>query len=321
MATDSENELKSHDTTVTRLILILSKLDENERPTQHELAEEFGVSLRTIQRDIGQRLTYFPIEKTSDGRLFFTEGFSLKRTSFKDIEMVLLSLSLSMVMDISPQFSASAHSLLGKLLVPNFSSSYLVKQDPYEKIDMDSSKMNELEFAIQNKRITNIKTTEQEFEVEPYKIVSFDETWYLFAKDTNDEKIKTFFISNLLHVEYSSKIFKAHRNIDKILQNANTAWFEDGVSYEVKVHVMQEIAHYFKRKKYFASQELVRENDDGSLVLSFSVSNDEELDNLIKSWLPHITVISPKRIRKKMLQELEDYIKILKNMNATQPDI
>jgi len=321
MATDNENELKSHDTTVTRLILILSKLDENERPTQNELAKEFGVSLRTIQRDVGQRLTYFPIEKTTEGRLFFTDGFSLKRTSFKDIEMVLLSLSLSMVMDISPEFSQSAHSLLGKLLVPNFSSSYIIKQDPYEKIDMDSSKMNKLEFAIENKRVTDIKTIKQDFLVEPYKIVCFDEVWYLFAKDLNDEKIKTFFISDLLEVEYSINIFKPHKNIDKILQKANTAWFEDGISYEVKVYVMKEIAHYFKRKKHFISQKLIRENDDGSLVLSFEVSHDEEIDNIIKAWLPHITVISPKRLRNKMLKELESYIEILKNMNMTQADI
>ena len=321
MATDSENELKSHDTTVTRLILILSKLDVNERPTQNELALEFGVSLRTIQRDIGQRLTYFPIEKTKEGRLFFTEGFSLKRTSFEDIEMILLSLSLSMVMDISPKFSKSAHSLLGKLLVPNFSSSYLIKQDPYEKIDMDSSKMNELEFAIENKRLTTIKINELEFLLEPYKIICFDETWYLFAKDLDDKKIKTFFISDLLHVEYSSRVFKAHKDIDKILQNAHTAWFEDGTSYEVKVHVMKEIAHYFKRKKYFISQKLIRENTDGSLVLSFVISHDEEIDNIIKAWLPHITVISPKRLRKKMQNELENYIKVLKTMNATQADI
>jgi len=321
MAIDSENELKTHDKTVTRLILILSMLDEKERPTQQELAEEFGVSLRTIQRDVGQRLGYFPIEKTRDGRLFFTDGFSLKRTSFKDIEMVLLSLSLSMVMDVSPQFSKTAHSLLGKLLIPSFSSPFLIKQDPYEKIDIDSLKINELEFAIENKRITNIKIAKQEFNVEPYKIVSFDEIWYLFAKDIYDDKIKTFFISDILYLEYKAKVFKAHKNIDKILQNANTAWFEDGISYEVKVHVMKEIAHYFKKKKHFASQKLIRENHDGSLILSFTISHDEEIDNIIKSWLPHISVISPKRLRKKMINELEEYIKVLKTINVTQVDI
>jgi len=318
---DSSKDLKSHDTTVTRLILILSKLDENERPSQSELADEFGVSLRTIQRDIGQRLTYFPIEKTVDGKLYFTDGFSLKRTSFEDIEMVLMSLSLSMVMDISPKFSQSAHSLLGKLLLPNFNTPYQIKHDPFESIDMDSSKMNELEFAIQNRRITTIKTAQDEFFVEPYKIISFDEIWYLFAKELESQKIKTYFISDILHVAYSPKVFIENKNINKILENAHTAWFEDGVQYEVKVNVMQAIAHYFKRKKHFNSQKLIKENSDGSLLISFSVSNDEEVDNLIKSWLPHITVISPKRIRKKILSELEDYIKIVKKMEMTQADI
>ncbi|QOY53253.1 helix-turn-helix transcriptional regulator [Candidatus Sulfurimonas baltica] len=317
---DSSNDLKSHDTTVTRLILILSKLDEDERPTQKELAQEFSVSLRTIQRDIG-RLCYFPIEKTDDGKLYFTEGFSLKRTSFEDIEMVLLSLSLSMIMDISPKFSKSSHSLLAKLLVPNFATPYLIKQNPYESIDVDSAKLNELEYGIENKRITTIMINKREFVVEPYKIISFDEIWYLFAKELESEKIKTFFISDISQVDYSQKSFTMKKPIDSILENVHTAWFDDGVQYEVKVKIMQPIAHYFKRKKHFVSQELVREDDDGSIVVSFKVSSDEEVDNLIKSWLPHIKVISPKRIRKKMLKELDEYVKSLKNFEMTHPDV
>lgn len=314
---DNSNDLKSHDTTVTRLILILSKLDEDEMPTQDELAQEFGVSLRTIQRDLG-RLCYFPIEKTKSGNLFFTEGFSLKRTSFEELEMILISLSLSMVMDISPKFLKSAHSLLAKLLVPNFSSPYLIRQDPFEAIDIDSLKMNELEFAIENKRITTIVIDKRKFTVEPYKIISFDEIWYLFAKELESEKIKTFFISDISHLDYSQKSFRMKKPIESILENVHTAWFEDGAQYEVKIKVMQPIAHYFKKKKHLASQELVREDDDGSLVLSFSVSSDEEVDNLIKSWLPHITVISPKRVRTKILKELDTYVKTLKNLEQIE---
>ena len=42
--------LKSYDKTLTRLILILTKLSNNERPTTKELSEEFGIGIRTIQR-------------------------------------------------------------------------------------------------------------------------------------------------------------------------------------------------------------------------------------------------------------------------------
>ena len=300
--------MKSYDTTVTRLILILTKLDNGERLTQSELAKEFGVSLRTVQRDLN-RLSYFPIEKNRDGTLQFIEGFSLKRTSFEEMEMLLMYLSLSLVVDISPKFSKSAHSLVSKLLVPNFSTPYLIKHDPYESIDMDSSQMNEIEFAINNKRIIHIKMHDSSHKVEPYKIVSFDEIWYLFAKELNTEKIKTFFISDITHIETTQKTFTLHRSVDSILENVHTACFEDGVQFDVKIKVMQPIAHFFKRKKHLASQETIEEYDDGSMLISFKVSAYEEVDNLIKSWLPHVEVISPAHLQDKIVDELEEYIK------------
>ena len=304
-------DIKSHDKTVTRLLLILSKLDEDKRPTQQELASEFGVSLRTIQRDIG-RLHYFPIEKTDEGRLYFTEGFSLKRTSFEEVEMVLLSLSLSMVTDASPQFSKASHSLLSKLLMPNYSSPYLIKHDPFEKIDIDSAKMNELEFAIEHNRETKITIKNQKsYVVEPYKIVSFDEIWYLFAKEIESQKVKTYFISDITAVDYSTKSFKLTKPIDAILENVHTAWFEDGVQFEVRIKVLEPIAHYFKRKKHLVSQKIIQENSDGSLEISFEVSSEEEVDNLIKAWLPHIIILSPQNMREKVAKELQEYLQLL----------
>ncbi len=60
--------MKSYDKTLPRLILILTKLSNDERPTIKELANEFGVGVRTIQRDIYERLAYFPIEKDSEDK-------------------------------------------------------------------------------------------------------------------------------------------------------------------------------------------------------------------------------------------------------------
>ena len=39
---------KTHDLTLTRLILTLTKLSNNELPTMNDLKEEYNVSLRTI---------------------------------------------------------------------------------------------------------------------------------------------------------------------------------------------------------------------------------------------------------------------------------
>ena len=55
--------LPSHDTIATRLSLILTKLNNGERFTAQELSEEFNVNLRTIQRDLNERLSALPIKK------------------------------------------------------------------------------------------------------------------------------------------------------------------------------------------------------------------------------------------------------------------
>ncbi len=303
---------KSYDKTLSRLIMILHKLDQNERPTQQELADEFNVSLRTIQRDIN-RLHYFSIEKNSDGTLQFVKGFSLKRTSFEEDEMMLMYLSLSMVTDVNSEFNKSANSLISKLLLPNVSSPYLVKQDPFEPIDMDSKLMNEIENAIEQQRISTLKLKRDVVEVEPYKVVSFDEIWYLFAKEVKSQKVKTYFISDIKAIETSQRVYKLEHNIDETLENIHAACFEDGVAYDVTIKVLEPIAHYFKRKKHLASQEILEEREDGSLIIRFVVSHDEEVDNIIKSWLPHIEVLTPERFRKQILEELEEYVTLLKS--------
>jgi len=55
--------MKEHDKTAFRLASILIKLNEGEHPSVDELAVEYGVHKRTIQRDINERLSYLPIQK------------------------------------------------------------------------------------------------------------------------------------------------------------------------------------------------------------------------------------------------------------------
>jgi predicted DNA-binding transcriptional regulator YafY len=45
-----------YDKILTRLVNILSKLNDGEALSVKELAEEFGVSTKTIQRDFNERL-------------------------------------------------------------------------------------------------------------------------------------------------------------------------------------------------------------------------------------------------------------------------
>ena len=74
----------NHDTLVYRLAQMLVKLNQGERLDPSVLADEFGVNLRTIQRDLNARFAYLPLQKT-DGRYHLDPTF-LGKLSTKDIE-------------------------------------------------------------------------------------------------------------------------------------------------------------------------------------------------------------------------------------------
>ncbi len=300
---------KDYDKTLTRLIGILSKLSNDERYNTKEFAKEFNVGVRTIQKDINERLLSFPIVKDNDGRFIFIDGFTLNKSLLSSDEMMLVSLSLSQLEDVR-DFDKITSTVFKKLLNPNMFNPYFIKQDDIEDIDIDSELIQTLEDAIKYQYHLQIDCPKGDIEVEPYKISNFDGIWYLFAKDETTQKIKTFMMSKIKKVKVlKNKHTKSQKDINHILEKIHSAWFEDGQSYDVKVKVYPNIAHYFKQKEYLQSQEIVEELDDGSIIVSFEVSHDEDIDNIIKSWLPDIEILEPKRYRDKIKKELTEYLK------------
>ena len=300
---------KDYDKTLTRLVGILTKLSNSEMPTSKELAQEYNVSVRTIQKDIKDRLYYYPIVKDSEHRYRFEYGYSLKRTTLTNDEMIFLNLALTQFEDVD-DIDKLKDSIYKKIINKNFYSPYFIKQDDLEDLDIHSLFISQLEQIIEDKEIVIITFTNKKRELELYKIAAFDGFWYLLAKDIEEQKVKVFRLSDIQHIEKISRYHQTtNKYVEEVLGRVHSAFFEDGNSFDVEVKVSQEIAIYFKNREFLESQEIVQENPDGSLIVRFSVTHDEDIDNIIKSWLPHIEVLKPTRYRKKLLNELKNYIK------------
>jgi predicted DNA-binding transcriptional regulator YafY len=303
---------KDYDKTLTRLIGILTWLSEGRLPTTRELAEEFNVTMRTIQKDIYERLVGFPIVRRSDGRFMFMEGFSLNKSLLGVEEMILIALSLSQF-DGGGYFENLSQNIVKKLLYPKLFNPYFIKHQKLEPLDTNSPIYNRLRQAIEEAAVVQIGFEEQWIDVEPYRLTNFDGFWYLFAKDIKAGKVKTWMLSRINNVRETDRRYSTpHKQIDATLNHVHSAWFEDGQVYEVTIKVHAEIAHYFKQKEFLQSQKILRTLDDGSLHVAFEVSHDEDVDNMIKAWLPHIEVIAPKRYRDKLLSEMQAYVDRLK---------
>ncbi len=304
---------KDYDKTLTRLIHILTKLANEEGPTTKELSEEFAVGVRTIQNDFKNTLGYFPIYRDSSNRYYFHKGFSLNRAFLDSDEMIVLNLALSQFDDVD-NMNKIKDNIYKKVVTKSFYNPYYIKQDDIENIDTDSQFIEELELNINGSEILRVELSTKTVDIEPYKIANFDGFWYLFAKDLSDNKIKTFKLSELNKLK---KIYKKHttplHQIEAILEKTHSAFYEDGNSFEVIIKVYPKVAIYFKNRDFLQSQKILKESEDGSLEVSFEVSHDEDIDNLIKSWLPHIEILKPQRFRDKLRNELKDYIKKVGN--------
>jgi len=305
----NDKKESNHDKTLFRLIDILQKISNDELPTTKELSNEYNVSVRTIQKDISTRLCGFPIERTKDNRLKFTDGYGLDKTELSKDEMILLQLSLSQFNDVT-DFDKISHKLYNKLLTTKFINPYFIKQEDIQDIDIDSILIEELELAITNKKHVILKCKHHTQEVEPYKIVSYDGIWYLFGKDEDDKKIKTFLLSNIKKtITLPKPHTKDSKDIEKILSQTHSAWYDDGTRYKVKVKVDSCIAHFFLQKDFLSSQNILETLSNGDLIIEFEITHDEDIDNIIKSWLPNIEVLEPKIFRDKIKKELENYLK------------
>lgn len=117
-----------------------------------------------------------------------------------------------------------------------------------------------------------------------------------------------YLISDIEALDVTQKFFQTNSGVEGILKSIQTHWYEDGESINVIIEVSKEISHFFRRKKQLPSQEIVEETSSGGLKVSFEVSHEEELDNLVKSWLPHIHILEPKHLQMKLVSELQRYI-------------
>ncbi len=67
-------------------------------------------------------------------------------------------------------------------------------------------------------------------------------------------------------------------------------------------------AFFFKNKNFLKSQKIMETKENGNLLLSYKITQDRELEELIMRWVPHLRVIKPASLRDKIEKDLRDYL-------------
>lgn len=292
----------NHDTLVYRLAQMLVKLNQGEKLDPVTLADEFGVNLRTIQRDLNERFAYLPLQKT-DGRYHLDATF-LGKLSTKDIERFA---SLAGVRGLFPSLSDE---FLRDIFDSRVQEALLIKGHHYENLAGKEQAFRVLEKAIvarQNVAFDYLKPegSKSYVSVSPYKLLNLKGIWYLAALD--GDKLKTFSFTKIEKLKLLDATFAWSKEIDAKLAMEDGIWFTES-QHEVVLKVSADVAGYFKRRKLIANQVIEKELADGGLLISAKVGHPNQVLPIIRYWMPHIRIISPDSWQQDLEQGIREYL-------------
>jgi len=301
-----------YDKTLRRLMVILKKLNDGESLSVKELAEEFGVSVRTIQRDFNEKLVpSYPIYQDKK-KWKMQDGFKIEK--IRDIEdKIVLDIIERITDGIGGKFASKSKNLLSKIKNDEYNPIYTKLN--IEDISDRLSDINLLENAIKNKQEINCQYIHNDNKytttIQPLKIVNFEGFWYLIA--LRDNKIRKYYFKSISNINQTDTKFEVDTKIDELLNNSISIWFnQEEEPFEVKLFATKVATKYFQRRK-LPTQTILSANQDGTMEFTLKITHEMEILPLVKYWIPHLHVLEPVWLRDEIKSDLENY---LKDMNG-----
>jgi predicted DNA-binding transcriptional regulator YafY len=297
----------------TRHAWIIERLNSGDELSITALANEWGISAKTLQRDFEKLTQMLPgfIERAPDAKRF------RKATSYhanNDEELVIEMLE-GMAQDIGGSFYTKAHQLL-KQLRQEVSTPYYMRigvEDISEKFEL----IRFLETAIQKRNSIafdyrrwyddkgELKHYEQ---VKPLKIIIFEGFWYLLVE--HESHYKKFYLKSIDNCIMNQEGFTLSKEMSSVIENSLGIWFNPDVEpFEVSLHVEKDILIYFDRKPISKTQKLYKKSD-GTAELILKITDKRELFAMMKYWLPHLRVLEPVALQEEFEGMMQKYLEV-----------
>ena len=296
-----------YDKILTRLTVILSKLNDGEALSVKALAEEFNTSDRTIQRDFNERLVSFPIYQENK-KWKMQEGFRVEKTKSLEDELVL-DIIEKITQSIGGKFATASHKLLSKIKNEDFNPIYTKLN--IEDITDKFSEIQILEHAIKNRLEVKCSYNNEKHEIytttlQPLKIVNYEGFWYLIA--LREDILKKYYLKNITNTKATEMKFETNTKLENLLDNSVSIWFQKDVEpFEVKIHANKTATKYFSRRP-LPTQSIESLNQDGSMEFVVKITNEMEILPIIKYWIPHMRVLEPEWIQEMIDEDLKEYL-------------
>ena len=287
--------MKEHDKLSTRLSQILIKFNNGDRVTIEDLAEEFGVSKRTIERDF-VRFSYLPIIK--ENKEYYLEDLAIGKLNFDDIK------NFAIFSGVKSLFPSLTKQFLAEILTDKINKAFLVSNSGFEDIEKKQEIFYNLTSAICDQKIINFFYNDKARVIKPYKLINTNGIWYLNA--TENEDIKTYTFSKIKSLKVTDEKFIQNINILKEIER-NEINFLSSITKEVHLQIDNSAKEYFLRKKVLSNMKIIDQTNE-YFIVSTNVAFDDEILNIVKQWIPYMQIIKPIELQYRLEDILKKYL-------------
>ncbi|MEE6076928.1 helix-turn-helix transcriptional regulator [Avibacterium paragallinarum] len=286
-----------------RISALLVDLNMGKRVDINQLAERFEVSIRTLQRDINERLDFLPWEELGP-RFYKLNRQKLDILTEEDIQRFALFASIS---NLFPSVDKAFYQ-------EKLTQSVQVKGFQYEDISHLKAQFDLLNQAIhESKKISfkykKLSTNQNSFyQISPYLLTNKNGIWYLVGTDNNqNDKQKTFCFTQISQLEVLSENFIPNQQFIEQIKSSDSLSHGNMIN-EVVIQVSAFAAPFFLRRNLLPNQKLLHKLENGELLLASENVNPLDILPIVQYWIPHLSIISPQNLQGELQNNLVQYL-------------
>jgi len=293
-----------------RLVEIITILLNKKTVTAAELAERFGVSVRTIYRDVDAlSAAGIPVCTTQgqNGGISVMDGYALNKTllSDSDKDSILFALH-SLQATKYPEVEAVLEKL-GSIFQSGAADWISVDFSPWGSNPNAYHKFTDIKSAILKCRVIeidylNAQNQKSTRKIEPLRLDFKYQAWYLWGWCRDREDYRTFRISRIKRVVITDETFDRFRKREAKPQKGS-----DGeAGYKPNVHcVLQFTEEALYRLYDDYDDDRIHDNGNGTYTLEFDFPEDDWVYGYILSFGTAVKVLSPPRLQQIIREKSE----------------
>jgi len=142
-------------------------------------------------------------------------------------------------------------------------------------------------------------------EIDPYHVVSYQGEWYVVGFCHYKEDVRTFGMSRIKKAEMLDSHFETPADFDfERLAGTHFGIIWSDKEYLVRIWFSADHAPYVKERDWHPTQ-TIKENKDGSIVLSFKTNHLYEVKRWVLSWGAGARVLGPKELNQSIMEDIE----------------